>query len=88
MEKTAFYAKENNFDAFSTTLLVSPYQDHEVLKDIGEKISLEKGIAFYYRDFRGGFREAHIEAREKDIYCQNYCGCEFSLAEKKKPRKK
>ena len=29
LEQTAKYAKENGYDTFSTTLLISPYQNHE-----------------------------------------------------------
>lgn len=52
LEQTAKYAKENGYDAFTTTLLVSPYQNHELLKQIGEKIANKYGIDFLYRDFR------------------------------------
>src|SRR4030042_2769931 len=31
LENTALFAKENGFEAFSTTLLGSPYQDQEAL---------------------------------------------------------
>jgi predicted adenine nucleotide alpha hydrolase (AANH) superfamily ATPase len=32
MERTAFIAKEKGFDAFCTTLFISPYQNHELLR--------------------------------------------------------
>ena len=57
LEKTAEHAKENGFDAFSTTLLVSPYQNHELLKKTGEEISEKYGVKFEYIDFRVGFRQ-------------------------------
>ena len=82
LEKTADLALREGFDAFTTTLLVSPYQDHGTLKIIGSELAAEKKIKFYYRDFRAGFKEAHREARERGIYCQNYCGCVFSLVER------
>lgn len=55
LEKTAKYAKENGFDAISTTLLVSPYQKHDVLKQQGEDIAKKYGLEFLYRDFRVRF---------------------------------
>jgi len=88
LEKTARLAREKGFDHFSTTLLVSPYQDHEALKAIGSSVSEEEGVAFYYEDFRPGFREAHNEARSKGIYCQKYCGCIYSEIERKAKTKK
>jgi len=88
LRKTAQIAKEKWFDAFSTTLLVSPYQDHELLKKIGTDISQETGVYFYYEDFRPGFRKAHEQAKAKGMYCQNYCGCMYSQMEQcKKPQK-
>ena len=32
LDRTARYAAENGFDSFSTTLLISPYQDHELIR--------------------------------------------------------
>lgn len=78
LEQTAKYAKENGYDSFSTTLLVSPYQKHEVLKEIGEELGKKYGIEFVYRDFRVGFREGQNKARELGLYMQKYCGCIFS----------
>ena len=75
-------AKENNFDFFSTTLLVSPYQDQGLLRGIGEHLDEEENINFYYDDFRPGFRKAHDEAKSKGIYCQKYCGCMYSEKER------
>ena len=87
LEKTAVLAAERGFDAFSTTLLASPYQDHEFLKGLCEELSRESGARFYYKDFRVGFREAHRTAREKGMYCQNYCGCVFSLIEREEAKR-
>jgi hypothetical protein len=89
--RSAKFAKENGFEAFTTTLLGSPYQDHEILRRIGEDVAEKAGIKFYYEDFRPGFKGSLEEARSKGIYCQNYCGCIFSekerLDRKKKPGK-
>jgi len=78
LKKTAKSAKERGFESFTTTLLVSPYQDQEALKKIGHDAASEEGIEFYDEDFRPGFKKAHEEARIKGIYCQNYCGCIYS----------
>jgi predicted adenine nucleotide alpha hydrolase (AANH) superfamily ATPase len=80
---TARFAKENNFSAFTSALLVSPYQDIEAIKTIGQKIAERLALSFIYRDFRPGFREAHNKARAIGIYCQKYCGCSYSLEERK-----
>ena len=78
LEQVAKYAKENGYDAFSTTLLVSPYQNHEALKELGKELAEKYNIQFIYRDFRIGFREGQAKARELGLYMQKYCGCVFS----------
>ena len=78
LEQTAKYAKENGYDTFSTTLLISPYQNHEALKKIGNEMAQKYNLTFLYRDFRPGFREGQAEARELGLYMQKYCGCVFS----------
>lgn len=88
LRKTASFAKEKRFDAFTTTLLASPHQDHESLKRISESLGKTLSIKFYYKDFRNIFREAYDQARLRGIYCQNYCGCVFSIVEREDRRKK
>ena len=78
LEQTAKFAKEHGFDTISTTLLVSPYQKHEILKEQGEEIAKKYGLNFLYRDFRVGFRKGQNKARELGLYMQKYCGCVFS----------
>lgn len=78
LEQTAKYAKEHGYDTITTTLLVSPYQQHEVLKTQGEKIAQKYSLNFLYRDFRVGFKEGQAKARKLELYMQKYCGCIFS----------
>lgn len=82
LKKTAQTAKDRGYGAFSTTLLVSPYQNYELLIKIGLTVAREEGVWFHYDDFRTGFREAHNKAKSKGIYCQNYCGCVYSHQER------
>lgn len=78
LENTAKKAKEEGFDAFSTTLLISPYQRHDVLKAIGEELARNYQVEFHYRDLRPGFRQSQQTAREMGLYRQGYCGCILS----------
>lgn len=82
LEQTVKYAKENGYDAFTSTLFVSPYQRHGDLKKICEELSEKYGVEFIYRDFRPGFREGQRKARELGLYMQKYCGCIFSEEER------
>jgi len=81
-ELLAKTAKEKGFDAFSTTLLVSPYQNHELIIKVAEEKAKKYGVDFYYKDFRVGFREGQQIARDLGMYMQKYCGCIFSEEER------
>lgn len=78
LEQTAKYAKEHGYSHFSTTLLVSPYQNHEMLIRVAEEMAKKYGVEFLYRDFRVGFRQGQEKAKELGLYRQKYCGCVFS----------
>lgn len=82
LEKIVKYAKQNGYDNFSTTLLVSPYQKHDIIKSICEDLSKEYDIQFMYKNFRIGFREGQAKAKELGLYMQKYCGCIFSEEER------
>ena len=78
LEQTALYAAQYGFDSFTTTLLVSPYQNHELLAETARRMGERCGVTFLYRDFRPGFRAGQAKARELGFYMQKYCGCVFS----------
>ncbi|HNX74729.1 MAG TPA: epoxyqueuosine reductase QueH [Candidatus Rifleibacterium sp.] len=71
-----------SFEAFTTTLLISPYQNHELLIATGEEAARQTGVKFHYTDFRPGFRQSHELARQHELYRQKYCGCIFSEQER------
>lgn len=87
INRTAQLAKANGYNYFSTTLLISPYQNHELIKKVGEDASVEFGIGFLYRDFRPYFRDGQKQARELSVYMQKYCGCIFSEEERYRSKK-
>lgn len=82
LEATAQAAKENNFDYFSSSLLYSRYQGHEVLKKLGFELADKYGIQFFYDDFRIGWKEGIKESKVMGLYRQKYCGCIFSEKER------
>lgn len=82
LEKTAKYACEEHFDAFTTTLLYSKYQKHDLIKSICIELSKKYIIDFYYYDFREGFYEGIKLSKEYNIYRQAYCGCIYSEEER------
>ena len=82
LKATAIFAKAMNIRYFSTTLLVSPYQDIDAIKEIGLDNANNLGIEFYFDDFRKGFKSAHGEAKRLGLYSQKYCGCIYSELER------
>lgn len=76
--RAAEAAVEGGFDAFTTTLLASPYQDHDMARRVGEQAGRNAGVAFLYRDFRDHWKEARRRTFELEVYRQKYCGCIFS----------
>jgi epoxyqueuosine reductase len=88
LEATASEAKERGFTHFSSTLLYSVYQKHELIRETGEAIARERGVAFYYEDFRPGWRQGVEASKSMGLYRQQYCGCIYSEKERymKKPK--
>jgi hypothetical protein len=82
IEETAEYAVKNGFDGFTSTLFISPYQDHEKMKQIARAAQQRYSVPFIYEDFRPGFRQSHSMSRGMGLYHQKYCGCIYSERER------
>jgi predicted adenine nucleotide alpha hydrolase (AANH) superfamily ATPase len=80
--ETARQAAEGGFDSFTSSLFISPYQNHELMRETAERAAKEYGVEFLYRDFRPYFKDGQTFAREHDFYMQKYCGCVFSEEER------
>ena len=88
-EETALRRRAWLLTGFTSTLFVSPYQNHELMRQIcgtnGRKIRCRVSAP---RLFRQCFREGQDKARELGLYMQNYCGCVFSEEDRYRKRKK
>jgi len=82
LERTAACAARHAFERFSTTLLVSPYQDQALIRAAGEEAANRHGVEFYFEDFRRGWAERGRLTREYGLYRQQYCGCLYSEFER------
>ncbi|MFH0769686.1 MAG: epoxyqueuosine reductase QueH [Chloroflexota bacterium] len=78
LEKTYLYLQDYGWDAFTTTLTVSPTKSAEMINRAGREIG---GESFLARDFKKkeGFKRATELARKWTLYRQDYCGCIYSL---------
>jgi hypothetical protein len=86
LRATAREAAARGFDGFSTTLLISPYQDIAAIQEIGRAMAARVGLVFRFADLRERFSESRERARELGLYQQNYCGCLFSSLERARRR--
>ena len=82
LTEVAALAKQQGFDAFSTTLLVSPYQKHDSIREVGQSVGERCGVEFFYADFRSVWKRGREIARDMGLYRQQYCGCIYSEKER------
>lgn len=82
MLQTAKEAKKRRIKNFSTTLLISPYQDHEFIDYISSQIAKDCDLDFFYQDFRKGYWQGRNYSRSHKFVIPSYCGCTFSINEK------
>jgi predicted adenine nucleotide alpha hydrolase (AANH) superfamily ATPase len=80
--RTAQTARAQDFDAFTTTLLISPYQDQDLIRGVGREMGQEHNVEFYFENFRRGWSERGRLTREYGLYRQRYCGCTYSRVER------
>ncbi|MFP4039141.1 MAG: epoxyqueuosine reductase QueH [Desulfosudaceae bacterium] len=82
LRSTALLARRGKFDYFTTTLLYSKFQKHQLIREMGEAIGKSAGVPFYYHDFREGWKEGIAESKRLNLYRQQYCGCVYSEKER------
>lgn len=84
LRHTALAAKQGGYDAFTTTLSVSPHKDAARLNEIGERLAQQIGVAYLPADFKKneGYKRSIALAAQYRLYRQDYCGCPFSKKEK------
>lgn len=82
LDRTALEARRLGIGRFTSTLLVSPYQDQPLIRAAGEEAGIEQGVLFLFKDMTGGFREGEEASRRLGIYRQSYCGCVYSEKER------
>lgn len=78
LKATALVAKKGKFEGFTTTLLYSRFQNHELIRQTGEALAKNYGLKFFYHDFREGWKFGIEESKRLKMYRQQYCGCIYS----------
>jgi len=88
LAETARMAVERGYQAMTTTLLVSVHQNHDAVRRIGEEEAAARGLAFHYEDWRPLAGRGPREAKRRNLYRQQYCGCLFSEQERFAPTRR
>jgi predicted adenine nucleotide alpha hydrolase (AANH) superfamily ATPase len=86
--EAALACRDDGFDAFTTTLLVSPYQDIEAIRRVADAAAAAVEVRFHFEDFRPLFPRAKEMAQGLDLYHQKYCGCLYSEIEAEEGRRR
>ncbi len=86
LAEAALAAKKYKAAAFTTSLLYSKYQKHDLIASLGKEMAAEQGVEFYYEDFRRGWREGIVESKAMGLYRQQYCGCIYSEKDRYAPK--
>ena len=87
LKEAATYANRFGYDAFTTTLLYSRYQNHELITKLGEELAAHFDIPFFYNDFRNGWHEGIQTSKAMGLYRQQYCGCIYSEKDRYHPNR-
>lgn len=78
LDEAARKARDYGMDAFTTSLLVSPYQKFDLIRQKGKEMAEKYNVTFLGEDFRPGYREGMKVSKDLGIYQQKYCGCIYS----------
>jgi predicted adenine nucleotide alpha hydrolase (AANH) superfamily ATPase len=87
LDAAAGVAKEKGFSLFTTSLLYSKYQKHDLIAGVARETASAQGIELYYEDFRQGWREGIVESKAMGLYRQQYCGCIYSERDRYRPER-
>ena len=74
-------AAAQGFEAFTTSLTISPHKRSAAIFAIGQALDAKRFLAVDFKK-RDGYRRSTEIAKDCGLYRQNYCGCEFSLAQR------
>jgi predicted adenine nucleotide alpha hydrolase (AANH) superfamily ATPase len=78
LDAAAAAAAVAGLSTFSTTLGVSPYQRHDLIRAGGAAAAEAHDVEFVYFDLRDRFAQTYARARALGLYRQPYCGCAAS----------
>lgn len=80
LENTARLCVEKGIQTFTTSIVISPHKNFQLLSGLGKEIAEKYNLKYLDIDFKkkDGFLKTNKISRELSLYRQNYCGCKFS----------
>ncbi len=78
LTKTAETAYQGGYSAFTTTLLISPHQKHDLIREVASDVAEANGVSFLYADLRKRYSDSRHITKGLNLYRQQYCGCVYS----------
>lgn len=88
LRRTAEQAAASGFDYFATVMSLSPWKKADVLNRLGRMFSWRFKVRYLEADFKkkDGFRKSVELSRARGLYRQDYCGCLYSLRDRRQRR--
>ena len=89
LSEAAEEARKGGYDFFTTTLSISPLKNAQKLNEIGVRLGEKAGVPYLVSDFKkkNGYKRSTELSAEYGLYRQDYCGCEFSMAQREREKK-
>ncbi len=89
MRQAALYAKAHGYDAFTTSLSISPHKSSAKINEIGMALEAELGIPFLWSDFKkkDGYHRSIQLSKLYGLYRQDWCGCIYSRRERERQKR-
>jgi predicted adenine nucleotide alpha hydrolase (AANH) superfamily ATPase len=75
LAEAAHAAASRGLALFSTSLSVSPWQQHDLIARAGLAAAEAAGVEFVYADLRRAYPRSIDESRRLGLYRQRHCGC-------------
>lgn len=86
--RTAEVAAERGFQVFGSTLTSGRNKRADIIHPIGAAAAKKYGVRFHAEDWKKGGRQETAKrlSDERCLYRQDYCGCRYSLRDRKSHR--
>lgn len=81
LSQTFETAQNLGIENVSTSIVISPHKDFELISQMGLSFGEKYGINYLAIDFKknDGMKKSNEAAKNLELYRQDYCGCKYSV---------